>query len=86
MENGQIEYIHVGSDSQKMNFAQKWINIFIRYTIDGLPVTTTLGVQRVFGNSTGVNLRQLLEDAVTGQHLKSEIQTGKTLHDGLSSD
>ena len=40
-----------------MNFAQKWINIFIRYTIDGLPVTTTLGVQRVFGNSTGVNLR-----------------------------
>ena len=31
-------------------------------------VSGTLGVQRVFGNSTGVNLRQLLEDAVTGQH------------------
>ena len=81
-----IEYIHVGSDSQKMNFQQKWINFFIRYTIEGLPVTTTLGVQRVFGHSTGANLRQLFEDLVTGQHLQSEIQTGKTLHEGLSSD
>ena len=59
MENGQIEYIHVGSDSQKMNFAQKWINIFIRYTIDGLPVTTTLGVQRVCGVSDGPVVSQM---------------------------
>ena len=67
-----------------MNFQQKWINFYVRYTIDGLPVTTTLGVQRVFGHSTGVKLRQLFEDLVTGKHLKSEIQTGKTLHEGLS--
>ena len=86
IENGMIEYIHVGSDSQKMIFQQKWINFFIRYTIEGLPVTTTLGVQCVFGHSTGANLRQLFEDLVTGQHLQSEIQTGKTLHEGLSSD
>ena len=40
----------------------------------------------MFGHSTGANLRQLFEDLVTGQHFQSEIQTGKTLHEGLSSD
>ena len=49
INNGQIKYLHVGSDSQKMNFQQKWVNFFVRYTIDGQPKTTTLGVQRVFG-------------------------------------
>ena len=84
VQNGHIKYLHVGSDSQKMNFQQKWVNFFVRYTIDGQPVTSTLGVQRVFGNCTGVHLRQLLEDLVSGRHIHSEIQTGKTLHTGLS--
>ena len=54
----------------------------ILYTIDGIPIVTTLGVQRVFGRSTGANLKQLFQDLVTGEHLKSEVQTGKTLHSG----
>ena len=40
----------------------------------------------MFGHSTGTNLRQLFEDLVTSQHLQSQMQFGKTLHEGLSSD
>ena len=86
IETEKIKYIHVGTDGQKMNFQQKWVNFFIRYSIDGLPVTATLGVLRVFGRSTGVALRQLFKDLVTGEHLKSVTQTGKTLHDDSDSD
>ena len=81
IESGKIKYLHVGTDSQKMNFQQKWVNFFIRFAIDGVPVTSTLGVLRVFGQSTGVALRQLFEDIVTGKHLQSVIQTGQYLHE-----
>ena len=74
-----IKYIHIGLDNQHMSFNQKWMNIFVRYCVDGRPMSMTLGVQRVFGGSSGEKIFDLVKGLVTGAHLGDYIQTGSTL-------
>lgn len=86
LTNKSIKYVHIGIDNQHMSFNQKWMNIFVRYCVNGRPLSMTLGVQRVFGGSTGENIFNLVKGLVTGDHLNDRIQTGSTLHGNDDDD
>lgn len=69
---------HVGLDNQHMtHLHQKWMNVFIRFTIEGEPYLGVLGVLRVFGKSTGQTLYETFKNMVEG---KIQQQLGLTDH------
>ena len=46
---------------------QKWMNVFIRYTIDGEPFLGVFGVLRIVGKSTGSTLYGSFKKMVEGE-------------------